>query len=241
MSHVGIMSGCTRCHNGVAANGKPPNHVVTNAPCENCHKSTVTFAGARMNHAGVIGNCASCHNGSAAPGKPAKHIVANAPCESCHKSTVTFEGARVDHASITATCASCHNGITTEGKPARHLVTTVPCESCHRTRSWIPASYRHVSPAYANHGPGIDCAGCHSTNTQVVAWKFPSFRPGCAGCHMDKYRPTSHPKFEKPVKVYYTIAELRDCTGACHIYADNTQRTILTRQSGLHRSIGGGW
>ena len=58
-----------RCHNGVAAPGKSPKHVVTSAPCESCHKSTATFAGARMNHTGITANCASCHNGVAAPGK----------------------------------------------------------------------------------------------------------------------------------------------------------------------------
>jgi Cytochrome c3 len=242
MSHVGVVNGCIRCHNGVAATGKPPNHVITTAPCESCHKSTVTFAGAAMNHAGIVGNCASCHNGGGgALGKPAKHIVTNAPCESCHRSTVTFEGARVDHASITATCATCHNGATAEGKPPRHFITTLPCDTCHRTVAWIPANYRHISPAYVNHGPNVECASCHSANAQVVGWKFPAFRPGCAGCHVDKFRPTSHPKLERPVKVYYTVAELRDCTGACHIYSDYTQRTILTRQSGRHRSAGGGW
>ena len=241
MSHVGVVSGCATCHNGGSAPGKPPKHIVTNAPCETCHKSTVTFAGAGFSHAGIVANCASCHNGTAATGKPANHIVANAPCETCHKSTVTFGGARFDHTRITATCAGCHNGTTIEGKPARHFVTTLPCESCHRTASWLPVSYRHTSVAYVNHGAGVDCAGCHTTNAQVVAWKFPAFRPGCAGCHVDRYRPTSHPKFERPVKVFYTAAELRDCTGACHVYADNTQRTISMRQSGVHRSVGGGW
>ena len=48
-------------------------------------------------------------------------------------------------------------------------------------------------------------------------------------------------QLQRPVKVYYTIAELRDCTGACHIFADNTQRAILTRRSGVHQAIGGGW
>jgi len=241
MSHVGVVNGCTTCHNGVSAPGKPSKHILTNAPCETCHKSTVTFAGAGFSHAGIVANCASCHNGAAATGKPASHVVANAPCETCHKSTVTFEGARFDHTRITATCASCHNGTRIEGKPPRHFVTTLPCESCHRTASWLPVSYRHASPAYVNHGAGVDCAGCHTTNAQVVAWKFPAFRPGCAGCHVDKYRPTSHPKFERPVKVFYAAAELRDCTGACHVYADNTQRTISMRQSGVHRSAGGGW
>jgi hypothetical protein len=128
-----------------------------------------------------------------------------------------------------------------EGKPPRHFLTTLPCETCHRTATWTPVTYRHTSPAYVNHGPGLSCANCHTSNAEVVVWKFPAFRPDCAGCHADKYRPMSHPKFERPVKVYYTITELRDCAGACHVYADNTQRTILTRRSGMHRAIGGGW
>jgi len=194
-----------------------------------------------MNHAGIIGNCASCHNGRAATGKPTNHAITNASCETCHKSTATFEGARFDHTSVTATCASCHNGTVSEGKAARHFVTALPCESCHRTVSWISLSYRHTSPAYVNHGPGLSCTSCHATNAQTVAWKFPAFRPDCAGCHADRYRPQSHAKFMRPVTVYYTIAELRNCTGACHIFTDNTQRTILTRRFGVHRSMQGGW
>jgi hypothetical protein len=238
---AGITSGCAACHNGIAALGKPPNHIVTNAPCENCHKSTVTFAGAQMNHTGIIANCASCHNGTMAEGKPRNHIVTNAPCETCHKSTVTFAGAQVDHSRLTAPCASCHNGTMAEGKPPTHFATTLPCDACHRTAIWTPVTYRHTSPAFVNHGPGLNCTSCHTTNAQIVPWKFPAYRPDCAGCHADKYRPMSHPKFERPVKFYYTVAELRDCAGACHIYADNTQRTILTRRSGVHRAIGGGW
>jgi Cytochrome c7 and related cytochrome c len=240
-SHVGLISGCAACHNGVAATGKRSNHIVTSAPCETCHKSTVTFAGARMNHTGLVANCVRCHSGAIATGRPAKHIVTNAPCETCHKSTMTFAGARVDHASLTATCVSCHNGSVAEGRPPRHIVTTSPCDACHRTAFWTPATYRHVSPAYVNHGPGISCGSCHVANSQAAAWKFPAFKPNCAGCHVDKYRPMPHVKFQRPVKVYYTVAELRDCTGSCHTYADNTQRTIVARNFSRHRPLGGGW
>jgi hypothetical protein len=241
MSHVGVSRGCVTCHNGAAASGKPPNHPATNAPCESCHKSTVSFAAVRMIHAGIIGNCASCHNGKTATGKPTNHVITNASCETCHKSTATFEGARFDHTRVTATCASCHNGTVSEGKPARHFATTLPCESCHRSATWISPSYRHASPAYVNHGPGPGCISCHTTNAQTVPWKFPASRLGCAGCHADKYRPQSHPKFMRPAAVYYTVTELRDCAGACHIFTDNTQRTILTRRFGVHRSMQGGW
>jgi hypothetical protein len=43
------------------------------------------------------------------------------------------------------------------------------------------------------------------------------------------------------VKVYYTVSELRDCTGSCHTYTDSTMRTIVTRNLSRHRAIGGGW
>jgi len=241
MNHTGLVANCASCHTGAIATGKPARHITTNAPCETCHKSTVTFAGVRMNHTGLIANCARCHTGAIATGKPARHIATNAPCETCHKSTMTFAGARVDHASLTGTCASCHNGTTAQGRPPRHVITTAPCDTCHRTRFWTPVTYRHTSPAYVNHGPAVSCSSCHVGNTQTVAWKFPAFKPNCAGCHVDKYRPMAHVKFERPIKVYYTVAELRDCTGSCHTYADSTQRAIVTRNFSVHRAFGGGW
>jgi hypothetical protein len=240
-NHAGFVSGCATCHNGAAAMGKKPNHIVTTAPCETCHRSTVTFAGARMNHAGLVANCGRCHNGAVATGKPAKHIVTAAPCETCHKSTMMFAGARVDHASLTGACATCHNGVTAEGRPRQHVMTTAPCDTCHRTSFWTPATFRHVSPAFVDHGPGVGCQSCHAGNAQTAAWKFPAFRPGCAGCHAQQYRPMAHVKFERPAKVYYTVSELRDCTGSCHTYTDSTMRTIVTRSFSRHRAIGGGW
>jgi hypothetical protein len=194
-----------------------------------------------MNHAGIAANCTSCHNGRAALGKPPTHIATNAPCESCHKSTVTFAGARMDHSGVTGACANCHNGTRAPGKSQKHFVTTLQCELCHRTAMWTPVLYRHTSPTYPDHGAAIACATCHTTNAQTVPWKFPAYRPDCAGCHVSNYRPMAHQKFERPVAVYYTALELRDCTGACHLYTDNTQRTIKTRRAGQHRANRGGW
>ncbi|MFX7784675.1 hypothetical protein ABTJ92_20860, partial [Acinetobacter baumannii] len=84
-------------HNGTIATGKPANHTVTTQPCEACHKSTSSFAGAGFNHAGITSGCASCHNGTAALGKPATHIATTQPCETCHHSTTSFAGAGFDH------------------------------------------------------------------------------------------------------------------------------------------------
>ena len=218
----------------------PPNTSSSQPPGAQKPSSMLNVS-TKPSHTGLVSGCVTCHNGVAATGKRSNHIVTSAPCETCHKSAMTFAGARVDHTSLTATCISCHNGAVAEGRPPRHLLTTLPCETCHRTAFWTPVTYRHTSPAYVNHGPGISCNSCHVSNAQTVTWKFPAFRPNCAGCHVDKYRPMAHVKFERPVKIYYTVAELRDCTGACHTYADNRQRIIVTRSFGRHRVFGGGW
>jgi hypothetical protein len=204
--------------------------------------STMLRGSTKPDHTTLIANCMRCHNGAVAPGKPAKHVATNAPCETCHRSTRTFAGARVDHRSLTGSCISCHNGSSAEGRPARHILTALPCDTCHQTTFWSPVTkYKHTSPAYVNHGPGIGCEGCHAGNSQTVAWKFPAYRMTCAGCHADKFRPTAHLKFQRPAKVYYTVSDLRDCTASCHTYADGTQRTIVARSFSRHRAFGGGW
>jgi hypothetical protein len=120
-------------------------------------------------------------------------------------------------------------------------MTTLPCELCHRTVSWTPVNYRHMSAKYPDHGRSLECVACHTTNTQIIPFKFAAFQPDCAACHAMDYKPQLHPKFQRPMTVYYTVSELRDCTGACHIYADATMRTILTRRFSEHRANRGGW
>ena len=74
-----------------------------------------------------------------------------------------------------------------------------------------------------------------------MAWKFPAYKPDCAACHADRFRPQVHTKFLKPVPMYYTAAELKDCTGACHIYTDKTLTKIQTNRTHMHRANGGAW
>ena len=57
MNHTGITGNCAACHNGVAATGKSPSHVATAAPCETCHRSTASWAGAGYVHAATDTNC----------------------------------------------------------------------------------------------------------------------------------------------------------------------------------------
>jgi hypothetical protein len=240
-SHTGTTAACASCHNGTMATGKPLRHVATNAPCETCHKSTTTFAGARFNHTAAMAACATCHNGTMAIGKPARHIATNAACDTCHRSTVSFDIVRVDHSRLTLPCASCHNGTGTSGKGPKHFVTNLPCDTCHRTVSWAAVTYRHMSATYPDHGASISCNQCHTSNAQVVPWKFAAYKPDCAACHASEFRPQQHVKYLKPVPMDYTLAELKDCTGACHIYTDRTMTTIQTRRLKAHRVNGGGW
>jgi ribosomal protein L44E len=241
LNHASVTAPCATCHTGTVALGKPPKHVATNAACDTCHKSTVTFSGARLNHAGITAPCATCHTGTVASGKPQKHIPTTATCDTCHKSTVSFAGARINHATLAAPCATCHNGTTAAGRGAKHFVTTAPCETCHRPAAWSFVAYRHSSALYPNHGASIACTSCHASNAQAVAWKFAAYKPDCAGCHAANFKPQMHPKYLKPTPAYYTVAELRDCTGACHIYADKTLSTVQTRQVNPHRVNGRGW
>jgi hypothetical protein len=230
----------------VAPNAGPSNSTNLKTPNPQTSSGAQTSVSMRNtsgkpDHTSFVSGCARCHNGAVAAGKPAKHIATAAPCETCHKSTRIFAGARVDHTSLTGACATCHNGAVAEGRPRQHVLTTAPCDACHRTKFWTPATFRHTSPAFVNHGPGIGCESCHAGNSPIAAWKFPAFRPGCAGCHAQQYRPMAHVKFTRPVKVYYSVSELRDCTGSCHTYADSTMRTVVTRNFSRHRAIGGGW
>lgn len=62
-----------------------------------------------------------------------------------------------------------------------------------------------------------------------------AFQPDCAGCHTNDYRPGPHKKYENP-DTPYTVAELRDCAGACHIYTDSSLTVINEARPGPEHS-----
>jgi hypothetical protein len=37
--------------------------------------------------------------------------------------------------------------------------------------------------------------------------------------------------------VLYSVAELKDCSGACHVYRDSSLTTIVTRRSGPEHRV----
>jgi hypothetical protein len=240
--HTGVAPGtCATCHNGAQASGKPPNHVITTSSCDTCHRTTAWLPATFSHTAVAPGTCATCHNGTTARGKPANHIQTTASCDQCHRTTAWLPATFSHTAVAPGTCATCHNGTQATGKPSGHFVTTRSCDACHTTSAWLPVTrYTHTSPYYKAHNTGVTCAGCHTTNNEVISWKFSAYKPDCAGCHADRFKPDAHKKVDTP-KILYTVNELRNCSGSCHVYTDTTFTTIKTTRSSKHRSTDGGF
>ena len=140
-------------------------------------------------------------------------------------------------------CSSCHDGIIATGKDPGHFVTQQECNVCHDSVAWIPHIYRHMGLPYEplDHRDNLACTDCHQNNTEAVNWRNAAFQPDCAGCHANDFKSGPHKKFENP-DVKYTVSELRDCSGACHVYTDATMTTIKKNRPGPeHRISDGGF
>lgn len=245
---------CDACHSGsfagAGATAKSASHIPTpaGADCGTCHRiPPQTFASASLfNHSNVSAiKCAACHNGSftaaGAAGKSASHIPypTSLDCGACHRTPPeSFVLATLfNHNLVTSmACNQCHNGSFAAsgavGVPAGHFVTTLDCKSCHAPTLWATVKYLHSSPNYpGDHNPTVTCLACHTSNTQVATWRSVALKPFCAGCHQNNFDPAEHRKIVTP-PTNYTAVELKDCTGACHVYTDATLSVIATRKNG---------
>src|SRR5262249_3749409 len=110
-----------------------------------CHKSTMTFAGARVDHRSLTGTCVSCHNGSIAEGRPPRHIVTALACDSCHPTPSWTPLAKYRHMS-----------------PA--FVVHGPCVACRTCRAGTSQVVAGKFPAYR-----LSCAGCHADKFRPTA------------------------------------------------------------------------
>jgi hypothetical protein len=152
MSHAGVTSNCSGCHNGVLAAGMGPAHIHTSTQCQDCH-TTLAWLPARFDHRGISGSCVSCHNGLTSPGMPAQHLATHADCGSCH-GTIAWQAAKFDHLDVAVPCLSCHNGRVATGQQPRHPVTSTDCGSCHNTLTWrIAAPKAPLAPLIRKHAP----------------------------------------------------------------------------------------
>jgi Cytochrome c7 and related cytochrome c len=258
VDHTQVVGTCFSCHNGTKATGKSGTHITTSTTCDACH-TTINWTATLVDHTQVTGACSTCHNGTKATGKlsiSGKHFNTTNTCDACHgtKDTKTKQATAwlvtktaFDHSQAIGTCASCHTvGAVPVGdvKSAGHFVTTQPCQVCHNTTLWTTLlPYSHASPAYINHFFGTTaatCLTCHKQNNEKITYKSPGLFPDCASCHSDVYKPDPHNKYGN---VRYTFTELRDCTGACHIYTDQTLTKIQTNRATntKHRPTSKAW
>lgn len=202
----GLVSGaCVSCHSGAITlasgtviKGKNQGHDTrvgsTSNVCEDCHRSTTTFAGATgKDHTGITGNCVSCHNGTTATGKlqgPNKrHLATTNVCESCHNTSSFSTSWRVDHTQVTGACESCHTGQTfngvlvvgkTNGRNRTHIATSNACANCHNTTNPL------FTPNTAfNHGDATGtCVSCHSGSVRVSTGTITGKLTGSHKFHM---------------------------------------------------------
>jgi len=234
VDHIAVVGPCQYCHNGVTATGKNPGHIKSGDDCDDCHRS-FTWRGAVFDHANVTGNCFSCHNGNIAEGMNRGHIRSTNDCEDCHGTYSWTPITRLNHNAVFGNCQSCHNGVVAEGKNPLHIASPNNCALCHGTHAWLPASFEHRSPAFpGEHRRNLDCSDCHIGNSKQVAWTNAAYQPDCAGCHAGDFKSGPHKKHENP-DAQYSVSELRDCSGSCHIYTDSSLTTIKERRNREHR------
>jgi len=95
--------------------------------------------------------------------------------------------------------------------------------------------YVHTSGSYpGQHRAALTCANCHTGGSELIPWQA-GLKGSCGGCHAAAFKPALHPKTTSGVK--YTVNELSDCTGACHVYSDATQGTIVKSVPGNYHKV----
>jgi len=231
---------CASCHKGVTTfTGWAMDHtVVTAVACQTCHTNPIKY--------------------SNATGLPTtKHIPLGSGatnCGGCHKSRTSWSwtsNADMDHTlgnPVSGSCVTCHgNGSATfpsvEYKTTSHfdfgtnLAALGGCEGCHKSQtSWSTVTYNHAKiqsnglPIAAGYFPGthkssVTCKNCHTSNSQTIPWPNASYKNACAGCHSGNF--ASHKAVNSPA-TNYTVGQLLNCSGACHVYATGTITTSTT-------------
>ena len=238
VDHTQVRGTCAGCHNTTLARGKGSNHIASGSNCETCH-TTNAWTPAQFDHSAVAAHtCISCHDGLHTTGRPVNHVATSAQCDTCH-GTLGWKPAKLDHATLTSNCVSCHNnGVNSValGVPTNHMSTQRDCATCHAYADWTALHFVHASGAYpGEHRAALSCASCHSGNTDQIPWPSLAQAGSCAGCHAAAFKPDLHPKTATGVK--YTVAELHDCTGACHVYSDATLGTVSKSVPGNYHRV----
>jgi hypothetical protein len=226
VDHSQVLGTCASCHNNSVARGKSSRHIASSNNCETCH-TTIAWTPARFDHATVAAHtCRTCHDSVHASGLPMNHVVTAQQCDACH-GTLAWRPAKLDHATLTGSCAACHNGVIATGKASTHFTTQHDCASCHSYPDWSELRFKHSSAAYpGEHKTPLSCAACHTANSEVLPYPSAADAGTCGGCHAKDFRADAHPKTTAGIN--YTASELRNCTGACHVYSDAKPGPVST-------------
>ena len=235
VDHMQAKGSCVSCHNGTAAKGRGSKHITSGDSCETCH-TTNAWTPAHFDHIGVAAHtCTTCHDALHATGLPANHVPTSAQCDTCH-GTLGWKPARLDHTKLTASCATCHDNNIALGVTPTHMVMARDCATCHSYPNWTALHFVHASAGYpGDHRAAPACAACHTSNTDQIPWAAPADALSCAGCHAKDFRPDLHPQSLDGLK--YTAGELRNCTGACHVYSDATLGTVAKPMPGPYHRV----
>jgi hypothetical protein len=235
VDHLQVSGTCISCHDGVTARGKSRAHIASGSNCEACH-TTNAWTPARFDHAAMpAGTCSSCHDSVHATGKPANHVPTTAQCDTCH-GTLGWKPALLDHTKLTSSCASCHDNKIALGVPGTHMSTQRDCATCHSYPDWTPLHFVHVAATWpGQHKAALECSACHSSNTEQIPWASPADAGSCGGCHARTFVAGKHPKTSAGAT--YTASELRDCSGACHVYTDATLAHVAKAVPGPYHRV----
>ena len=235
VDHTQVQGSCFSCHNGLVATGKGRNHIASGSDCQSCH-TTNAWTPARFDHSAVAAHtCKSCHDGVHAAGLPVSHVPTAASCDTCH-GTLAWKPALLDHTTLTASCASCHDNKIALGVTPTHMIMKRDCATCHSYPDWSALHFVHAAATYPGpHKAVLACTACHTSNSDQIPWAAPADAGSCAGCHARDFRADAHPKTSGGLK--YTASELRDCTGACHVYSTATPGAIVRSQPGPHHRV----
>ncbi|WP_232432927.1 hypothetical protein [endosymbiont of Ridgeia piscesae] len=71
-----------------------------------------------------------------------------------------------------------------------------------------------------------------------MTWSNAGYVPDCAACHARDYESGPHKKYGN---TRYSVSELRDCSGACHVYSDSSMTKISKSRNREHRVSDRDW
>jgi hypothetical protein len=239
VDHTQVVGSCSGCHNGTIAPGKPASHIAASNACQSCHTSN-GWTPARFEHtaAGAARACTACHNSVQAIGMPRTHIPTRERCDSCH-GTLAWKPVKVDHTALSGSCTSCHNNIAATGLSSGHLHSRLDCGTCHSYPDWAAVHFRHASAAYpGQHHAALACSSCHTLGSDQVTYATPAYAGTCAACHAADFKPAAHPRVLKGPS--YTVGELANCSGACHLYGGTTSSAPARSLPGPYHRVSDG-